>query len=289
MRSIMMQGILQYLAFKQFFEKNPQLKNFFYLSEFQAWEKAMLMAQKSFLPGLKSIGFQHAAISTNYFNYFYEKSEATPSPDLFLTNCPWLQPAFEKFLPRVVLVEALRQNYLSPLVEKKFSPGVRANFAVFSSLSASNTLSLLQFLKQAFDKKNPPFKIVVKLHPSLNLDVKPYLSSSMTLSQQPAAEILAQSFGCIVPDSTVALEGLAFGVPCLTPLFCDDITLSPVLDFLELGGVVSHPSDLEVQVNALYENQSHIDHQMLKNQLQKIWKLDPNMPAWKNIMKDNLI
>ena len=286
MRSIVIQGILQYLAFKRFFGKNPQLRKLFYICEMQAWEKAMLMATDCFQNPPESIAIQHASISTGYLNYFYDKEENTPSPKQFLTNSPWVQSRLETFLPRVSLVEALRLNYLTDAFTEDVAPRSRIYFSVFTSLSPANTITLLQFLKQAFGNQPPPFQILLKLHPSLNVDLSSLLFPGLVITSKTAAEVLNESFGCLVPDSTVALEALAFGVPCLTPLFSNDISLSPILDFENLGGRVTSPDDLQTQANNLFQQRNHVNRSAMKEQLSKIWKLDQQMLSWKSVMAD---
>jgi len=116
-----LEGIACFELYKKVFEILPYSSHCVYNLEMQPWEKALNAARKLKAPKMKTIGFQHAGLSKNYFFYFHHSSEirevgektALPLPDIVACNgdIP-LNFMKNSGYPNVEKVESIRYLYL---------------------------------------------------------------------------------------------------------------------------------------------------------------------------------
>ena len=131
-------GLLYYEAFKSAFASFPMSRQCLYYCEMQGWEMALNAAARQVNPGLRTVGYQHTAISRHFFPFFHSSSEVVnerrgatdlPIPDVLACNGNVDREMLaEVGYPHLTVVEAVRQVQLRSLFEMASSPpGETAN------------------------------------------------------------------------------------------------------------------------------------------------------------------
>lgn len=292
------EGIFDYFCYQNVFKNVPHLKACLYYCEMLAWEKALNAAKMQFAPQIRSIGFQHAIVPENLFNYFHDSREIIrggpqylPQPDVFACNGKFTCSALKwSGFDNLTMVEAARHTWIEDVLKR---PGSKNRgkpvLIVIGSIDKEETLSLVRLLYHAFPNATSDFEIWLKSHPCLDLKaifhglgINP-LQSGYKICDSSISDCFSSASIALVPSSSVALEATVFGCEVIVPIFVDSIIMNPLLDFNLPCHVVTTPRDLK---RIIYEkivsgkNQINVDKEAVKG----YWEIDSSLGKWEKLL-----
>lgn len=295
-------GLLCYEAFKSAFASFPGIRQCLYYCEMQGWETALNAAARGVNPTLKTIGYQHTAISRHFFPYFHAYSDVVkgnggattlPIPDVLACNGNVGKNLLTAVgYPHIVMVEAVRQAHLRSLI--KAAPSAREKqptLLVAGSIERHETMAMLSLLAAAFPQSED-VQIWLKGHPSLPMEE--VLSTLGIDPAQAGYEIkygtigdhLAATWAVLVPASTVAVEALAYGCDVIVPFFSTSLALSPLVGFEHYYHSVYTPEDLQTVFKNIMAGRSKVGTEGKKSFVDDYWCLELPLSRWSALLTE---
>jgi surface carbohydrate biosynthesis protein (TIGR04326 family) len=294
-----MEGICYYQAFTAVFRDLPEMKDVIYCMEMHAWEKGLIAATRQKTPAPRTIGFQHVAVSTNYFHFLYDPRETQnkqspadlPLPDVTALTGPLIKDLFSGCrFPNVVMVESVRYLYVNGLISRESPELERAPvLLVAGSISKGETRTLANMVRVAFPHADS-IKVWFKGHPACPFED---LFAEMKFDPREAgyeikggniADALASARAVFVPTSTVSIESLVFGCKVLIPLVPDSMLMNPLADFPDYYQAVTSPKDLVEAVQEFTANTDARESDQKREFAKAYWLTDPDLPRWKEFI-----
>jgi surface carbohydrate biosynthesis protein (TIGR04326 family) len=293
------EGIAYHLAFATLLERQEKPADIVFPMEMHAWEKALCAAARAATPAPRTIGFQHAALSRNYFHFFSHPRETEPSdrPDalplpsrLALTG-----RAVEELLapcgyPGLAPVEAIRFLAVGRTLEgERPAPPAHPALLVAGSIDPAEVRALTALALAAFPRTEE-VDLLFKGHPMC-----PFEPVFKALGVDPAAagykilggnigEALARAGAVLVPSSTVSIEALAFGCAVFVPVFPDSLVMNPLADYPEHCARVSTPQALREGVLSALARRPESSPKSQTAFIRHYWRLDPELPLWHDLL-----
>jgi surface carbohydrate biosynthesis protein (TIGR04326 family) len=288
-------GIIFYLTYLEVFKQMPALKQCLYYCEMQAWEKALVMAQKKINPALKTMAFQHTVVMKNFFNYFYTPEELIqhgavsdfPLPQQLLANGKFMHSLLARMgHPNLTMVEALRHLYITQRNFQRQQTGDKPVLLVAGSYDRVETKSLITMVYEAFPQastfeiwfKGSPVNPMERLFTELGIDWK---AANYQLLTTDIAELLPQARIALVANTTVSIEAVAFGCELIIPLFADTMMMNPVVDTDAKYYLVSNPAQLSAQVHRLLAAEPAAAN---NDFIDSYWNLNTALPRWTQLL-----
>jgi surface carbohydrate biosynthesis protein (TIGR04326 family) len=294
-------GIIFYLTYLEMFKQLKQVKTCLYYCEMQAWEKALLLAQKKQCPKVTTVAFQHTVIMKNYFNYFYHIDELKqtgstndfPLPTKLLANGTLMRTLLaESGYPNLAEVEAVRQLYISQRTRVTDPTPEKPVLLVVGSYDRVETSSLITMVYQTFPNaddfqiwfKGSPVNPVEILFKELGIDSQ---AANYQILHRDVAELLQLASIALVANTTVAIEAIAFGKPLIIPLFADTMLMNPVIDTSAAYHQVTTPAQLSTQVQTLLARPPSLSIPNAEF-INSYWHLDTQLPRWTHLLNSEL-
>jgi len=278
----MASNLLLYYVVKNWKKRGIAIERFIHTFENHVWEKIYCTALREYYPLATLVGYQHAAISKMYLNYFISDIEHAiiPFPDRVITNGGYstdllLDSGYDS--NKLICGGAIRYEYLieilKQLAQKKMEKQNRSmNILVTSSIDKNESVELVIKVLKAFES-NDMYNIIIKCHP-----VMPYqqianelgitsLPAHFTVSMEPISALLSNCDLLLYTSSTTCIEALAAEVPILH-VGSNFIIDRDVLD----SRSNLHPSaktveDIQIEVNKIMKMDS--DELYKKNMISK--------------------
>ena len=297
------EGILYYNAFEKVFTHLRNISDVLYCAEMHAWEKALNSAKQNNNPLIRTIGFQHAAISSYYFHYFYHPTEinatyrktAIPLPDVFAVTSKNTKKLIENCgYNNLANVESIRHIYINKqLSDDNFRKKEKQVFLVAGSINKIETKALVFMVHNAFPQIHE-FDIWFKAHPrcpfetifkELGINDK---KSGYIIRNDSISDVLKMAKVVFVPTSTVSIEALAFGCEVIIPLLPDSIMMNPLIDHDGLFYKISSPKELKEIVNTIINKEDDLDRvKLYKEFVRNYWNINPELPMWEKLLSIN--
>jgi len=243
-----------------------KISRFYYPFENRAFEKMVILALRRFSPGTKVIGYQHAALSMQHTNFLLTKEEAgsIPLPDKIMTmgkvTRDFMRDAGN--FPDSLLESgcALRQKRVPAPAKNRREI---SNLLVTLATNLEEYVQVMIFLNESL-KDNERYKIWIRPHPRL-----PLLEEAMGISgelrfslyksnKETLPECLEWADVVLNVCSTVAIEGLARGIPVIYLNINNIFNSDPVINFEDFRWQANTPGDLHSvirQINELPDNE----------------------------------
>lgn len=194
--------------------------------ENRAFEKMIILGARASKPGIKIVGYQHAAITAKHLNYYLVggESKVIPFPDEVITmgqvTYGILINHFN-FPPDKLRVGcALRQNFKIDTGMRKFSGKIKRILVVFA-LDFMEYARILKFLDKGFRDPNR-YEFAFRLHPSggkarFNKAINVYRPQNLNyiFDGQDLNESLEKTDAVIYMSSTIPIEALYRGIPVI--------------------------------------------------------------------------
>ena len=221
--------LLLYHVVKNWKKRGIAIERFIHTFENHMWEKIYCTAFREYYPSAILVGYQHAAISKMYLNYFISDNEHAiiPFPDKVITNGRYstdllLDSGYDS--NKLICGGAIRYEYLIEMLKhptQKMKKHKRSmNILVTSSIDKNEAVELIIKVLKAFES-NDMYNIIIKCHP-----VMPYqqianelgvmsLPEHFTVSMEPISALLSNCDLLLYTSSTTCIEALASEVPIL--------------------------------------------------------------------------
>ena len=224
-------NLLHYSIVKNLNEHGISVERFIYTYENHTWEKVYCLAFREFYPSTILVGYQHAAISKMFLNYFLSKNEHNiiPFPDKVVTSGKYpgdtlLESGYDQ--NKLISGGAIRYEYLTKILDKAIVQDITKSkqssfdILVTTSIDKNESGELLSKVLEAF-KSFDMYNIMFKCHP-----IMPYqqiakdmnitsLPNHFSVVDQPISSLLDKCDLLIYTSSTTCIEALASGVPVL--------------------------------------------------------------------------
>ena len=292
------QGIVFFEMYKEVFRVFNASRYAIYYAEMHAWEKALNAAKTIHAPDMTSVGFQHVAVSQNFFHYFYDPSETVrnnkptdlPLPDFLAGNGELMYSFLKRSnYPNLIQLEAIRQLYLNDSMKGAPLHRKRRILLVAGSTDNAETANMVRLIHSAF-AGTETVEIWFKSHPrvpfqavfnelEINAESREYV-----ICDDDLTAALKQSTAVIVPSSTVAIEALAFGCEVIVPVFSNSMVMNPLADFDGYYHMVSSTDELEETVNRILSGYRLQTIDVYRSFVNKYWLLDPELGRWTNLL-----
>jgi len=210
-----------YYAYKNYFQKNQQIKLFIYPFENQPWEKMVLMAVDASGHAAKTAGYQHSSIPEMEINHFLGSGEDnfSPYPDFIIAN----GSHYEKVLnsagfkgTRIVNGGSIR--YAKKEGEQGFVNKINRpikNILFLLQPPLSRSLEVIYSMKNIVSGNNN-LKIWVKPHPGFfnkRLEKAIKQTADAAIVNSSLDEVLSKVDLVVYSSTTAALEALNRGIP----------------------------------------------------------------------------
>lgn len=223
-------NLLLYHVVKNWKKRGIPIERFIYTFENHIWEKIYCTAFREYYPFTTLVGYQHAAISKMYLNYFISDHEHAiiPFPDKVITNGKYstdllLDSGYDS--NKLICGGAIRYEYLIETLkqpaQKRLNKHNRSmNILVTTSIDKNEAAELIIKVLKAFES-NDMYNVIIKCHPLM-----PYqqianelgitsLPEHFTISMEPISVLLSNCDLLLYTSSTTCIEALAFEVPIL--------------------------------------------------------------------------
>ena len=296
---IAVEGIIFYYLFRRIFSELSAVDYCIYLCEMHAWEKALNAGKENSKSDVKTIGFQYAAVSRNYLNYFYHRSETIrshdplqmPLPDILACNGKLNQSLFESNdYPCVRGVEAVRQMYLKNIISLPVpSRPAKPILLVAGSIDQKESTALISLVHGAYPHADD-IDIWFKGHPVMpfeGLFEKEKIDKTKTgyfICHDNIADCLKKAWAVLVPTSTVAIEALAFGCEVIVPVFPNSILMNPLADYELFYQRVTTPEELKDVLDKIAERGFPADMEARRAFIEDYFFLNPSLSRWENLL-----
>jgi surface carbohydrate biosynthesis protein (TIGR04326 family) len=292
-------GILYALMFREVFACLPDIADCLYYCEMHAWEKALNAAKRSLRPRLRTIGYQHAAVSRNDMGYFQDRSETVrtgkasdlPLPDVLACNGRYLHALLaESGYPGLQETEAVRYLYLNQLLSREPLPRQgRPVLLVAGPYDRREAKALAAMVCEAFPKAER-FDIWFKGHPSLPFEEvfaelgRDWRAAGFSIKHGNISDYLGSAWAVLVPTSTVAMEALGAGCEVIIPLFPDAMLMNPLADFDRFYHMATTPEELRCVMRDVVGGACFGRGAPCREFIRGYWHLDPALPLWSSLL-----
>ena len=270
--SRMASNLLLYYIVKNWKKQGIPIERFIYTFENHVWENIYCIALREYYPLATLVGYQHAAISKMYLNYFISDNEHAiiPFPDKVIANGRYstdllLNSGYDS--NKLICGGAIRYEYLIKILkqptQKKMEKHTRSmNILVTSSIDKNESVELIMKVLEAFES-NDMYNIIIKCHP-----VMPYkqiakelgitsLPTHFTVSMEPISALLTNCDLLLYTSSTTCIEALAAEVPILH-VGSNFIIDRDVLDSLSnLYSSAKTVEDIQIEVSKIMKMDSY--------------------------------
>jgi surface carbohydrate biosynthesis protein (TIGR04326 family) len=295
-----MQGIIDAVAFNNLFKNINDINDCLYYCEMQAWEKSLNAAAKKFNRNIRTIGFQHSAISRNEFQYFYDKEEIgasngrmvdMPLPDVFACNGQAEYSILSKTgYPNLTILESVRYMYINKILSSADTnrKGIPV-LLVAGSYDRNASKELISLVYGAFPKVDK-FNIWFKAHPAmpfedlfneLKIDIN---RTGYNIYHGNISEYLGQAWSVLTPTGVVAIEAMAYGCEVIVPFFPDAVCISPVVGFEDFYHKVTTPEELSNTVSRIFSGHVLKSTDEYRKFVKSYWDLDPSLNKWAELL-----
>ena len=261
-----------------------------YLSENQAWERALIWAWKRHSHG-QLIGVIHTMVRFWDIRYSFDdrtmvntRSHGIPWPDLTAANGKVAMDAFAKRnhpKGHVVECEALRYGYINQRrTKKKQSPrrDDAINILILGEYEEKKTVKLMRLVEAAAAHFSPRARYSIKLHPASQLSKSDCSIPGLQVVDGAIGEILEAFDIVIASDSTSAvIDTLLAGVPTIIMLDEKELNYSPMRgqDSVQF---VANPQELVTALNKA------TTEPFICPQQEDFFFLDPDFPRWQGLL-----
>lgn len=228
----LMSNLLSYYLVRNLKELGVPIEQFTYTYENHTWEKVYCAAFREFYPSTRILGYQHAAISKMYLNYFMSEHEfdIVPSPDVVLTtgNHSANMLIRSGYDPgKIISSGAIRYEYLTRILNQNVIPeknkrndSTKPNIVVTTSIDKNESSELILKAIGAFGSLDT-YNVILKCHPVMpyeqvvaDLNMGP-LPKHFTVSDKTMSTLLNGCDLLLYTSSTTGIEALAVGLPVL--------------------------------------------------------------------------
>jgi hypothetical protein len=249
-------------------------------AEAGGWGRALILEARR--RGMRSVGLQHGFIYRHWLNYLHEPDELQPAGDTPPFPLPDRTLVFDRltaghlhdagrFPPDAVEVTgsprldelAARIRSISPAERRAMRQRLGAKDGEPLAMLAAKHSEIqgdVPALRAALESK-PHVRLAIKPHPAETPEVYAPLAQglpnvSVASSDSDLAQMLTASDLIVTRNSTVAVDGLALGVPAL--VFGLPNNLSPFVDAGAMAGA-GDATELADQLESLLYNQGRRD------------------------------
>lgn len=233
--------------------ESVSIERLIYPFENYPWEKMGILGLRRGNPDIKIIGFQHAFVSRNSFNYFLGKTEKEilPLPDRIVTMGKRTQEIMKRLgnYPDTIFATgcALRQEYLFQL--KPLPKNTSGDIFVPFTITIEDTVKVLRFLFEAGLDRHPA-KVYLRFHPTTPvqyvLDIFGHpLPDNFIVSDNPPLQIEMERCGVVLYTwTTVCLEALKMGRPVIYLDVNYPLEVDPLFECNHLRDICRKPDEL---------------------------------------------
>lgn len=285
-------NLLAFYFIKNLKNSGFDIEQFTYTYENHTWEKIYCCAFKEFFPLAKTLGYQHAAISQMYLNYFVSSLEFDylPLPDVILTNGEhsgklMINSGYNPF--KIKFGGAIRYEYLTRLLsqesqkenQKSTTRKGKHKVLVTTSIDKNESSELVLKSINAYSDSDI-YSVIIKCHPVmpfskvasiLGIDKLP---ANFEVSESPISELVNECDILLYTSSTTCIEGLAAGIPVLH-IGSSFIIDRDVLDsFSDVRISVKTEEDIRLKTKELldrYQNISSEEKNRIKDKIRTIF------------------
>lgn len=267
-----------YFAFDEIMKKLPAHIRIYHFAELHGWENSLNMARRK-QASLVTIGLQHTIMPLLLLNYFRDSRDfghddlnGFPQPCYLgttgeITRSLLMENGWDQ--NKLFIIGGFRFANVLNLLNTKQVP--RDHFrkhqiVVALSISDKENAEVIEMLNDALKESDLEIKIALKSHPcnnplvliqklQLNLDPR------IEITNRSLDELVGESKGMIVKESSSIFEALAMGVPIIVPQLYSMIDMCPLSGIHEGIHYVYNAQDLLMKMKEICKDQEFLPNQ----------------------------
>ena len=288
--SVAISNLLWLELFDRALRDLPHQAKGIYLSENQAWERALIHAWRKHGHG-QLIAVQHSTVRFWDLRYFSDprtvRSSAPypmPQPDLTALNG---KAAVDAYLaadyPKEAIVEceALRYGYLNDFRPRHLLRTVNEDsirVLVLGDHMASGTIKMLQLLEKAARRMSTVATYTIKPHPNYLVKAADYPALHLRVVMDPLGDIL-HNYDIAYSSNTTsaAVDAYLASLPVVVMLDEAELNLSPLRGQTDVN-FVGTPQELADALQAMSRSLG------AQPDRKEFFFLDPDLPRWTRIL-----
>ncbi len=303
--SYYLNGILQYVTFKDMLSRISGFSRAVYSCEMMGWEYAFIAGSRAAGNNFPIIGFQDFAFSLFHLQMFHSKGEiklkgelgGIPLPESIAACGKIPQSMLEKYYDNTSNLETLRFSYMQKQLSiEDTARGYKKDkfvLLVCTNIDLNESKAIFNLVRDAYPRIEEGLEIWLKSHHSLTAEdifkeAGGYFDKSLYLIKQGhISDFLAKSDAVLVGSSSAAIEAFAFSPQVLVYLNPENLNLSPLTAINDNYRKIYHPASLRKAVDDMrYHKQPEFSKER-KDFIRSYWNLEPSLSEWKNVLNLN--
>ncbi len=300
--------LAMYFAFDGIMKKLPVHIRIYHFAELHGWENSLNMVRRKHT-SLVTIGLQHTIMPLLLLNYFrdprdfeHDDLNGFPQPSYLgttgeITRSLLVQNGWNQH--KLFILGGFRFANILNVLNTKTVPRdhFRKNQIVVAlSISDKENAEVIEMLNDALKECDLDIKIALKSHPcnnpltliqklQLNLDPR------IEITNRPLDELVGESKGMIVKESSSIFEALARGVPIIVPQLYSMIDMCPLSGIYEGVHYVYNAQDLLMKMKSICKDQDSLSDQESVNHFlnRYLYPFDPEKILNSDLVESGLV
>jgi surface carbohydrate biosynthesis protein (TIGR04326 family) len=276
--------------FEVLLDRLPKQKMGVYISENQPWEISLIYAWKKNQHG-KLVAVPHTTVrywDLRYFHdpisYFIKSNSSLPLADYIAVNGPLMHSLIiDGGYPkdRVVEVEALRFMHLNSITKIIHSCDAEDQILICGDFLTETNDKIFSWLEKIMPSLPKRIRFIFKAHPAFPYAPNQKIISKLNLQidERPLENILHDCNIIVASAITSAgVDAYCAGKRVLQIPSNLGLNVNPLRGMNEVR-LVRNPFELLTEINS--------ETQIVKNKISTYFYLDPQLIAWKKLIRDN--
>ena len=288
-------GFFNYFSFRNFLNAQPEKTRIVYAAEFQSWEY-MLNAANSHSRH-RIVAAIQGNPARNYFQYRFDQADNETGAG-FPKQIISFSPLFD-LLEGIAGAEILKGSAIRLMHLQGFDERIAANIrgktgkrlGILGAGSYDECVLMLELLHAALAGLSERPSVCLRLHPvialerlsaMLSFDLK---TSGIGIDHGSMHDLLTESTGIYVSNSTSAIEALAYGCEVISPRYYGRLSLCPLDGHEAYYWRVSDERELADAITEIMNGSRRTTPDNLTQFISELVNLDPSYSTWRELFR----
>lgn len=267
-----------YFAFDEIMKNLPAHIRILHFAELHGWENSLNMVRRKHL-SFMTIGLQHTIMPLLLLNYFrdprdfeHDNINGFPQPSYVgttgeITRSLLIQNGWNP--NKLFILGGFRFANILNLLNTKIVPRdhfKKNQIIVALSISDKENAEVIEMLNDSLKECDLNIKVFLKFHPCNNpraliQKLQWSLDPRIEITNRSLEELVVESKGMIVKESSSIFEALARGVPIIVPQLYSMIDMCPLSGIYEGLHYVYNSQELLTKMKEICKNQDSLSNQ----------------------------
>ena len=289
-------GFFNYASFRNFLKQLPSETLVIYASEFQSWEYMLDVAANS-IGKHQLVAAIQGNPARNYFQYRFDKAHQETGIG-FPKRIVGFSPVFDS-LEGIAGAEILKGSAIRLMHLQGFEKRIAANIekktgqllGILGAGSYDECVLMLEMLHASWAELSERPSVRLRLHPVIALERLSTMlsfdleSSGIAIDTGSMHDLLTDSTGIYVSNSTSAIEALAYGCEVISPRYYGRLSLCPLDGHETCYWRVSDERELAYAIGQIMVGKKRATPDNLTQFISGLVNLDPSYSTWRELIQ----